>query len=156
MHLARAAPVAIQQGLKMKQIPTIKTVMTPFPYSVAPDEPLGSADALMKQHQIRHLPVKDGQMLVGVVTERDITLLQALGAGETATIVSAYRTAPYVVDLSERLDKVAMQMAEHHIDCALVTKNDKLVGIFTNTDACRQLALQLRGPFMPGDGNEAA
>jgi len=31
-------------------------------------------------------------------------------------------------------------MAENHIGSAIVTKNDKLVGIFTVTDACRALA----------------
>jgi CBS domain-containing protein len=36
-------------------------------------------------------------------------------------------------------------MAEHHIGSAIVTKNDKLVGIFTVTDACRALAEVLDG-----------
>jgi CBS domain-containing protein len=36
-------------------------------------------------------------------------------------------------------------MAEDHIGSAIVTKNDKLVGIFTVTDACRALAEVLDG-----------
>jgi CBS domain-containing protein len=36
-------------------------------------------------------------------------------------------------------------MAEHHIGSAIITKNDKLVGIFTVTDACRALAEILEG-----------
>jgi CBS domain-containing protein len=40
---------------------------------------------------------------------------------------------------------VARTMAEHHIGSAIVTKNDKLVGIFTVTDACRALAEILDG-----------
>ena len=40
---------------------------------------------------------------------------------------------------------VARTMAEHHIGSALVTKDGKLVGIFTVTDACRALARILEG-----------
>lgn len=142
----------------MKRIPTIKTVMTPFPYSVAIDAPLTAAIALMQEHRIRHLPVKDGHALAGVITERDISL--TLGSNtdgaQLPTVRAAYKPAPYIVDLNERLDNIAMTMAENHIDSALVTRNEKLVGIFTYTDACRQLALYLRDPFQPGGGDEAA
>jgi len=41
---------------------------------------------------------------------------------------------------------VARTMADNHIGSAIVTKDDKLVGIFTVTDACRALARVL------GDG----
>ncbi|MFX8848650.1 CBS domain-containing protein, partial [Acinetobacter baumannii] len=36
--------------------------------------------------------------------------------------------------------EVARVMAEKRIGSAIVTKNNKLVGIFTVTDACRALA----------------
>ncbi len=142
----------------MKRIPTIKTVMTPFPYSVAIDAPLTTATALMREHRIRHLPVKDAQTLSGVITERDISLLLAssASAAQMPTVRTAYKPDPYIVDLNERLDNIAMTMAEKHIDSALVTRSGKLVGIFTCTDACRQLALHLRDPFLPGGGDEAA
>jgi CBS domain-containing protein len=45
-------------------------------------------------------------------------------------------------------------MAEHHIGSAVVTKNDKLVGIFTVTDACRALAEILEGH--PAETDSAA
>ena len=36
-------------------------------------------------------------------------------------------------------------MAENRLGAAIVTKHDKLVGIFTVTDACRALAEVLEG-----------
>jgi hypothetical protein len=36
-------------------------------------------------------------------------------------------------------------MAEHHIGSAIITKNNKLVGILTVTDACRALDAILDG-----------
>jgi hypothetical protein len=38
-------------------------------------------------------------------------------------------------------------MAAGHIGSALVTKHDRLVGIFTATDACRTFARHLRALF---------
>ena len=56
----------------MKQIPPIKAVMTPFPYSIAIDAPLSDAAQMMEEHEIRHLPVIEGDELVGVVSDRDL------------------------------------------------------------------------------------
>jgi CBS domain-containing protein len=50
---------------------------------------------------------------------------------------------------------VARTMAEHRIGSAIVTKHDKLVGIFTVTDACRALAEVLGGHEEEGGGSVA-
>lgn len=52
----------------------------------------------------------------------------------------AFVEQPCIVSASAPVGKVAKMMAERHIGSAIVTKNDKLVGIFTVTDACRALA----------------
>jgi CBS domain-containing protein len=56
------------------------------------------------------------------------------------TVRDAYVERPCVVSASTPVATVARTMAENHIGSAIVTKNDKLVGIFTVTDACRALA----------------
>ena len=53
----------------------MKAVMTPFPYSVELDDPIAKARGLMDEHRIRHLPVKDGCELVGLLTDRDLKLV---------------------------------------------------------------------------------
>jgi acetoin utilization protein AcuB len=57
----------------------------------------------------------------------------------------AYVDRPCVVPASTPVAAVARTMAEHHIGSAIVTKNGKLVGIFTVTDACRALAEIIEG-----------
>ena len=57
----------------------------------------------------------------------------------------AYVDRPCVVPASTPVATVARTMAESHIGSAIVTKRDKLVGIFTVTDACRALARILEG-----------
>ncbi len=124
--------------------------MTPFPYSIDVNAPLKDAHKLMREHHFRHLPVTRADALVGVLTDRDIKLV--LGPEfdypneEQLTVRDAYVERPCVVNASTPVAIVARTMAENHIGSALVTKNDKLVGIFTVTDACRALAEVLAGP----------
>ncbi len=66
------------------------------------------------------------------------------------------RHPAYVVELSEPLDIVVLHMARQRIDSALVVKNERLVGIFTMTDACRFLGGLLRSLFPRGQGDDAA
>ena len=56
----------------MDHIPSIGSVMSPFPYMVHVDDSLRVARGLMLEHEVRHLPVKDDDALVGVITDRDL------------------------------------------------------------------------------------
>ena len=56
----------------MDRIPSIGSVMTPFPHVVNVDDSLRLARAVMVEHDVRHLPVKDGDTLVGLLTDRDL------------------------------------------------------------------------------------
>jgi CBS domain-containing protein len=128
----------------MKRNPQVVAFMTPFPHSVDVDAPLAQARQLMREHDFRHLPVTSGGKLVGVLTDRDIKLILGPDFGSPnesdLKVRDAYVDQPCVVPASARLAKVARLMADRHIGSAIVTKNDRLVGIFTVTDACRALA----------------
>ena len=56
----------------MDHIPSIGSLMTPFPHVVQLSDSLLRARTLMVEHQMRHLPVKDANTLVGVLTDRDL------------------------------------------------------------------------------------
>jgi acetoin utilization protein AcuB len=134
--------------------------MTAFPYYVDIDASIQVAITIMADHDIRHLPVKSGEELVGVVTDRDIKQASdsALSLPSEVDLrvkdVSVRET--YVVDLNERLDNVLLNMAEKHIGCAIVVRDSRLVGIFTTVDACRVFGEHLRALFSTGSGNSAA
>ena len=51
--------------------PQILAFMTPFPYSIDIEAPLGEAHAFLRERQIRHLPVTRGGKLVGIFTTTD-------------------------------------------------------------------------------------
>jgi len=144
----------------MDHMPTTNSVMTPFPHVVQVDDSLLQARELMVRHQVRHLPVKHGNILVGILTDRDLkrALDPELGLPpkEELFVRDVFEPEPYVVDASEPLDNVLAHMAAQHIGSVLVTRHDHLVGIFTATDACRVFCHHLRQLFPTGPGDTAA
>ncbi len=125
-----------------KPIPTIQKYMTTIPQSVGDEQTVNFAASLMKEHHIRHLPVLHGGKLLGILTDRDIHLIEALVGvdGETLTVAEAMTEAPYAVEPQTPLDEVTSTMAEFKYGSAVVVQNHKVVGIFTTVDACRALS----------------
>lgn len=143
----------------MSKIQLIKHVMTPFPYSVEIDASIETAEQMMLEHNIRHLPVKQKNRVVSVVTERDIRKAKYYHSQNSATSAAPLNVADvcvseaYIVDINERLDTVLLYMAKHHIGSTLVVKDDHLAGIYTGRDACKgygELLRSLHPPTTPG------
>jgi acetoin utilization protein AcuB len=130
--------------------------MTPFPFSIDIEAPLAEAHAFFRERQIRHLPVTENDELAGILTDRDIKLALGPDLGfapeNELTVRDIYQPDSYVVEASARLEDVAATMAEHRLGSALVTRDGKLVGIFTTTDACHALARILREQHPAGQG----
>lgn len=131
----------------MKQTLTIESVMHPQPYTINISADLATAISTLKEHGIRHLPVKEANGLVGVLTERDIDFALRVDRknAEEMLVRDAFTTDPYVVQPKTSVAEVAARMAHDHIGCALIVDGQKLLGIFTTVDACRVLSETLKG-----------
>ena len=144
----------------MDHIPSIGSVMTPFPHVVQVDESVLAARTLMVEHEVRHLPVKDGNTLLGVLTDRDLKRAfdpsLGLAPKEELFVRDVFVSDAYVVDVCEALDGVLDHLSSQHIGSALVTKNGRLVGIFTLTDAARLFCRHLRALFPSNAADEVA
>jgi acetoin utilization protein AcuB len=129
-----------------KPIPTIQKYMTTSPHSIGVEQTLSRALAMMQEHHIRHLPVLHGGKLVGILTERDLRLVESLAGVDPATVKveDAMATVVYSVAPDASLDEVVGTMGEHKYGSAVVMQNQKVVGIFTTVDVCRALAELLR------------
>jgi acetoin utilization protein AcuB len=143
----------------MSRIPAIKAVMTPFPFSIDADDDLAEARRRMVQHGIRHLPVLAGGAPIGILSNRDLERAEAAmavaGGARAGRVGDVCRFPAYAVSLDEPVDNVLAHMATERLGSALVLRGDKVVGIFTTTDACRLFAEYLRRDF-PTDGDDAA
>jgi len=143
----------------MRQAPTIKSVMTPFPYSIDIEASVERAVQLMREHKVRHLPVTENGSLKGMVSDRDIKLMLgpdfAYPEPEELRVRHVMVKDSYIVDLSTPLNIVLAHMAEHRLGSVLVTRGGKLAGVFTSTDACRGFAELLASQY-PSPGDDAA
>lgn len=115
--------------------------MTVSPHSIGKDQTLTTAHALMRQHHIRHLPVLDGGSLVGVVSQRDLYLLETLDEVDLdeVTVEEAMSQEVYCVTPTTTLREVAEQLIEHKYGCAIVMQGRTAAGIFTTIDALQAL-----------------
>jgi acetoin utilization protein AcuB len=146
-------------------MPEIRRIMTPFPHVIAADAPLSEAREFLNHHRLHHLPVMDSGRLVGIISDRDLKLLLGLDPDYAQRSGLRVRDAMvadvYVVDLNTPLDQVLDALVVRRIGSALVTRKGRLAGVFTVTDACRELARLLREqcpppPLPPPPGDEAA
>jgi CBS domain-containing protein len=103
-----------------------------------------AAQKIMKRNSIRHLPVTDQGDLVGIITQSDMDLIKTfwMDSDEEDILVSDfYQQDPLVVDFDSSLSSVCQRMAESKKDCALIAKDEDVVGIFTWVDMAEIISL---------------
>lgn len=117
---------------------TIADVMTREVQSIAPRESIQRAAQLMDELNVGALPVCDGQKLVGIVTDRDITV-RATSAGQTpknATVEAVMSTDVRVCHPHQTVDQVLDEMGDVQIRRVPVVDADTqhLIGIVSLGD----------------------
>lgn len=113
--------------------------MTTLPHTIGADQTLAKAEKMMNEYRVRHLPVLAGGKLVGILTDRDVRLVESFRDvdPEKVTVDEAYTPDPFVISPESSLTSVCAEMASRKYGCALVCDNQKLVGIFTWIDALK-------------------
>lgn len=125
----------------MPKSTSVQKFMTAMPHTIGKDQPLARAEKMMRDLRVHHLPVLDGGRLVGILSDRDIKLVETLKDVDPQTVLveEAFTPDPYIVSPTTTLKEVCATMAEKRYGCALIEENHKLVGIFTWVDALRAL-----------------
>lgn len=115
---------------------------TPDPVTATEDMLFEELRNLMEEHGIRHLPVVRGEAVVGVISDRDVRLLSGLSASEKRQVRAGdiMVSKPLTVDSEMPLEEVAFAMSDKKVGSVLVLdENERLLGIFTATDALNAL-----------------
>lgn len=122
--------------------PTLEAYMSSSPYTIGADQTLRVAHELMRRHGIRHLPVLRGGIIVGIVSVRDLHLIETLPdvKEDEVTVEEAMSRDVYTVTRNTPLAEVARHMAEHKLGSAVVVEGNTVVGVLTTVDALRALA----------------
>ena len=104
-------------------------------FTAQADECLEVAADRMNWHQVGALPVLEGQHLVGIITERDLTAALAEGADPVLTPVSDYMTqAPEVLGPDSEFADAAHRMLELGVRHLPVVRSGQLVGVLSMRD----------------------
>ena len=119
----------------------VSQFMTKNPHCIARGVPLHEAHRLMRARHVRHLPVLDEQRLVGIVSERDLYLLETLRSVDPGKepVCEAMTEHPFTVTPDTPLRTVLEEMRRKKYGSAVVVENNAVVGIFTRSDALRAL-----------------
>jgi acetoin utilization protein AcuB len=120
--------------------------MTVGPIVISSARTIADAHALMRERGIRHLPVVDDGKLVGMLSQRDLYLVETLkGIDPSAERVREAMSAdPYAVAPDAPLDVVAETMAARKLGSAVVVDRGAVIGVFTTVDALRALSAIVR------------
>ncbi|WP_224372418.1 CBS domain-containing protein [Hyalangium versicolor] len=119
----------------------IENFMTRSVHTIGTKSPLTEAHRMMNDHSIRHLPVLEGGRLVGMLSQRDLHLIETLKdvVPSEVTVEEAMSQDAYTVEPGTPLATVAREMALHKYGSAVILHGAAVLGIFTTTDALRAL-----------------
>jgi len=116
----------------------VRDVMRSPVVTIPPEMTLEAAYREMREQGIRHLPVVEGERLLGVVTDRDLRLATSALAPApfgTGSRVSAVMSRPAVTaDAGDPIEDAARAMRERKIGCLPVLEEGRLAGILTGLD----------------------
>jgi acetoin utilization protein AcuB len=152
-----AKRAALRRCPMSKPIPTVRAWMTTSPRAIEADASLNDAHQIMRDEGFRHLPVLEHGRLLGIVSQRDLHLIETLRDvdPDAVTVREAMVSHPYFVEPDAPLDGVVAEMAEHRFGAAVVMEESKVVGMFTTVDALRAFGELLKsGAARAGEARE--
>lgn len=124
----------------------VRERMTPNPVTITPQTTIAEALTLLREHNIRRLPVVDRGKLVGIVTDRDLMEVSPSPATSLSVFEINYLLAKMKVEKIIKKQKVisikpdafleeaALILRDNAIGAIPVVENGKLIGIITESN----------------------
>lgn len=123
----------------------VRTRMATNPFTVSPEHTVPRAREVMETHNVRHLPVVDNGVVVGVISRGDLdkagpSAATTFSAGEITYLLSKLKVAkvmtrnPITVTPDTLLEQAALLMRDNKIEMLPVLEAGKLVGVITESN----------------------
>jgi len=148
-----------QMGVSRFLSQSVSALMRANVVTATPETLLIDITDLFRRRRIRHIPVLDGGVVAGMISDRDVRRsigwssirdLQsefgsqtiALSGVSVATARDIMQTKVYWIPKSSRLGECLKLMLSHHVHSLPVMDAGNLVGIITHTDFVKAIAHQ--------------
>lgn len=119
----------------MHQQQTVQQLMTESVISLSPNQTIEEAARLMNENNIGALPVVENNQVVGMLTDRDITIRSTADGGNEKQPVSQVMTNEIISVTPETLvEEAARLMSEKQIRRLPVLQNNQIVGMVSLGD----------------------
>ena len=135
----------------MKKNVSVSTIMTSNVIKLNLSDSLTKAESLFKKHNIRHIPVVNGDAIVGMLSYTDLLRISFVDAAfddeevVDSTVYNMFTVQQVMaknlvkVDSETTIKEVAEILAKKEFHALPVVANDVLVGIVTTTDLIKYL-----------------
>jgi CBS domain-containing protein len=130
-----------------RHLTEVQDWMRENPVTIDPNATLAAAQELMRENEVRRLPVVERGELVGIITNSDILrqIPASIDEGDDDTrLLLTQRTvrevmtySPITINPSATIQEAAERMLEYQISGLPVVRNGKVVGIITESDIFR-------------------
>ncbi len=152
----------------MKQNEPVSRIMTAELKTIQVGQKLGEARRMLARNPFNHIPVLDGEKLVGMLSSGDVMKLtydagnadpRAIDAvlDNQFTVAGTMTSEVKTVTPLDPIRHAAKLLADGDFHAlAVVEEDDRLVGLVTTTDLIRYLLDQDRRALGPGDARASA
>ncbi len=138
----------------MNLLTPVSAIMSTDLITVRPADPVARVKELIEAHQIHHLPVVDGERLIGIISQSDVLRFQRGAASNDydkimeATRLRAWRAEEIMtrklakVESTDALRTVAEVFLTNQIHALPVVDGERLVGLVTTYDLIKLMATE--------------
>lgn len=141
IDLMRAFARGRRKGLfGADQDPPVRAVMSSDVVSAGMKTTMEEARELFRANQIRHVPIRRGDEVVAMVSDRDLRRAIGRRIPDTTPVSDVVQGGVISVPVSTRLSEAAEVMAANRISALTVQQDEKTVGILTTWDVLDHVA----------------
>jgi CBS domain-containing protein len=130
--------------LDPKENPMVSACMTPKVTAATVNTSLQDAFSICFSRGIRHLPVLDGDVIAGVVSDRDLRAAANSAHPESIRLADIMASQLEVVEPEARLSEAARQMVDQKVTTLPVMQGDQLLGMLSLSDVLSHCVTALR------------